>query len=174
MVYTEGFKARMIKRMAGPERISATALCQEVGVPQSTLSRWLRLRPSRMVGSMTDKKRPGGGNRTAQEKLRLVLEASQLPDEELGEFLRREGVHEAQLQKWIETVTEAATTALSSTRSRKSKKKSPEAKRIRELEKDLCRKEKALAETAALLVLKKKLEALWGDGDDDTSTRSGT
>ena len=170
MVYTEGFKTRMIERMAGPERISATALCGEVGVPQSTLSRWLRLRPSRMVGSMTDRKRSGGGNRTAQEKLRLVLEASQLRDEELGEFLRREGLHESRLQEWVE----AAATALSSTRSRKSKKTSPEAKRIRELEKDLRRKEKALAELAALLTLKKKLETLWGDEDDDTSTRSGT
>lgn len=174
MVYTEGFKARMIERMAGPEQISATALCREVGVPQSTLSRWLLQRPSRKVGSMTDRKRSGGGNRTAQEKLRLVLEASQLRDEELGEFLRREGVHEAQLEKWIETATQAATTALSSTQSRKSKKMSPEAKRIRELEKDLRRKEKALAELAALLTLKKKLDALWGDEDDDTSTRSGT
>ena len=66
----------------------------------------------------------------------------------------------------------AATTALSS--KSKSKKASPEAKRIRELEKDLRRKEKALAETAALLALKKKLEEIWGDEDDDTNTRSGT
>jgi hypothetical protein len=50
---------------------------------------------------------------------------------------------------------------------------SPEARRVRELEKELRRKEKALAETAALLVLKKKLDAMWGDEDDDTEPRSG-
>lgn len=170
MPYTDGFKARMIKRMAGPEGISANALAMEVGVPQSTLSRWLRLQASRRFSPMKEKKRPGGRARTAEQKLRIVLEASQLGETELGALLRREGIHEAQLKEWID----AATTALSSAPRRKSGKSSPEAKRIRELEKDLRHKEKALAEVTALLVLKKKLEAIWGDEDDDTSTRSAT
>ena len=40
-------------------------------------------------------------------------------------------------------------------------------KRIRELEKDLNRKEKALAEAAALLILRKKAQAIWGDKEED-------
>ena len=40
--YTEGFRARMIERLAGPDAISASALAKEVGVSQNTLSRWLR------------------------------------------------------------------------------------------------------------------------------------
>lgn len=36
-------------------------------------------------------------------------------------------------------------------------------KRIRELERELHRKDQALAEAAALLILRKKLNALWGD-----------
>jgi len=47
-------------------------------------------------------------------------------------------------------------------------KQAPEGKRVRELEKELRRKDKTLAETAALLVLKKKAQAIWGDEDDDT------
>lgn len=170
--YTEGFKARMIERMAGAEGISATALSKEVGVPQSTLSRWLRLRPTRRVGGMEDEREDPKGKskrRTAEQKLRLVLEASELSDEELGAFLRREGLHEAELKEWAA----AATEALSSKPKRKGKT-SREARRIRELEKDLRRKEKALAEVTALLALKKKLEAMWGDGDDDTPTKRGT
>ena len=46
--------------------------------------------------------------------------------------------------------------------------------RIKELEREVRRKDKALAEVTALLVLKKKLEAIWGDGDDDTPTTSGS
>lgn len=42
-----------------------------------------------------------------------------------------------------------------------------ERKRVKELEKELARKEKALAETAALLVLRKKADAIWGPGEDD-------
>jgi predicted RNase H-like nuclease (RuvC/YqgF family) len=170
MPYTEGFKARMIERMAGPEGISATALSEEVGVPQPTLSRWLRMRPTRRVGAMKDENQgPKGKKRTAEQKLRLVLEASELSNEELGAFLRREGVHEAELKEW----TAAAMEAMSPKPKRKAKA-SREVKRIRELEKDLRRKEKALAEVTALLALKKKLEAIWGDGDDDTRTRNET
>ena len=44
---------------------------------------------------------------------------------------------------------------------------------MRELEKQLRRKDRALAEAAALLVLQKKIQALWGDEDDDTEPRSG-
>jgi hypothetical protein len=100
--------------------------------------------------------------RSAEEKFRLVLESGALTDAELGEFLRRHGIHEADLAAW----REAALGGLgvqpgASTRS-------SDARRVRELEKELRRKDKALAETAALLVLQKKVRAIWGDEDDDT------
>jgi transposase len=50
--------------------------------------------------------------------------------------------------------------------------RSLEARRVRELEKELRRKDKALAEAAALLVLQKKVQAIWGDADDDTTKES--
>jgi transposase-like protein len=164
----------MIKRMAGPEAISATKLSKEVGVSQNSLSRWLR--EARTLGPMGrhKKQREGGAKSphrwSAEEKLRIVLEAARLSEEELGAFLRREGLHEAQLKEWMES----ATAALSDTTKRRKAKPSPEVKRIKELERDLRRKEKALAELAALLALKKKVEEIWGDGADDTDTRSGT
>lgn len=40
-------------------------------------------------------------------------------------------------------------------------------KRIKQLERELQRKNAALAETAALLVLRKKAEALWGKDEDE-------
>jgi len=171
VTYTDGFKARMVQRMAGPEEISACALSKEVGVHQPTLSRWLRQARtvSQMGESGDDKKR----NKTkstrqwkAEDKLRVVQEAATLSDEELGAFLRREGLHMALLEEWRALVM----AALSAPTKSKSRKPSPEAKKIRALEKELNRKEKALAEVAALLVLKKKAAEIWGDGDDDTTT----
>jgi len=166
VVYTEGFKARMVRRLTGPEGISASALAAEVGVAQPTLSRWAR--KARMVSTMSDSK----GNKkksprqwTTQEKLAVVLEASQLSDEDLGKLLREKGLHRAQLEEW----RQAAETALQSTKASGRRQASPEQKRIKELEKELRRKEKALAEAAALLVLKKKAQAIWGDEDGDTS-----
>lgn len=164
--YTQGFKARMIERMAGPERISATALSRETGVAQPTLSRWLR---ERTLAGMSDDKPKGRRTWTPQEKLRVVQEASQLDDDQLGAFLRREGLHEEQLREWCE----AALAGLAPPKRSRSKK-SPEQKRIAELERELLRKDKALAEVAALLALKKKVQAIWGDEDDDTDTRSAT
>lgn len=175
MKYNDGFKARMVQRMAGPEGISASALSKEVGVHQPTLSRWLR--QARTVSSMgesgNDKKRhhPKSTRQwSAEDKLRVVQEAAKLGDEELGAFLRREGLHLAQLDEWRALVM----SALSAPSKSKSRKSSAESKRIRGLEKELNRKEKALAEVAALLALQKKVREIWGDGDDSTPTKSET
>ncbi len=92
--------------------------------------------------------------------------------DQLGAFLRLKGIHSSQLEQWRQAVEEASLKALSGTK--KKSKSSPEAKRIRELEKDLRRKEKALAETAALLTLKKKVAEIWGDEDENTPTKKGT
>ena len=176
--YTESIKARMIKRMTGPNAMSANALAKEVGISQNTLSRWLR--SASTVAPMNS----GKGKKvrsskeaarrsqdwTMQEKLRIVLEAEPLSDEELGVLLRREGLHREQLDQW----REAAAAALGKPAARKRGKPgpTPEQKRIKDLERQLRHKEKALAEAAALLVLKKKFETLFGDEDDDTDQRS--
>jgi transposase-like protein len=175
--YTTGFKGRMIQRMAGPEGISATALAKEVGVSQNSLSRWLReasvVLPT--VAAMKKKQaaRKGSRRRTAEEKLQLVIRAAALSDDDLGAFLRAEGLHEAQLEEWRSKAMEAAEGALKAPHGKRSEH-TPERRRIRELERELRRKNDALAEASALLILKKKFESLLGDEDDASGTRSGT
>lgn len=172
--YTSGFKARMVQRMAGPEGISATALSKEVGIAQPTLSRWLR--DGRNLEVMSKKKQksaPASDRRTAEEKYRLVMAAEGLTGEALGAFLRREGIHESQLVEWREKALQAATEALKGLKKKKAEQ-TPEARRIRELERELDRKDKALAEAAALLVLKKKLETYWEERASRTDTRNET
>ena len=167
------FKSRMVSKMIGPHAMSANALSAEVGIGQPTLSRWLR--EARTVSGMA--KKPSRSKQRVrpqrpqdwswEAKLRVVAESRHLDDEELGAFLRKEGLHQAQLDEWSETAR------LSLSVRKGSKKTSAEAKRIRALERELRRKEKALAETAALLVLQKKVRAIWGDEDDDTDPTSG-
>jgi transposase-like protein len=178
MNYPETFKQQMVLRMSGPGGVSANALSEEVGVSQTSLSRWLREAAgvevvAKRVNGKSSKAKVGKRPQdwTAKEKLEAVLEAASLSEQELGEYLRRKGLHEAQLEQWRRRVTEAATEALQSKSSRK--KASAEAKRVRKLERELRRKEKALAETAALLVLKKKAAAIWGDEDDSTESKTG-
>jgi transposase len=167
--YSTAFKAKMVQKMLGGR--SANSLAQETGMHQPTLSKWLRdassvqavKRRRQDETAKTEGRRPDDWS--AEEKLEAVLEAKRLSGSELGEFLRRRGLHEDQLREW-----EAS--AIASLRGRKAPGKSPEAKRVKELERELKRKEKALAEAAALLVLRKKLDALWGDEDASTEPKS--
>jgi transposase-like protein len=171
--YPERFKEKMVLRMTGPGGLSANALSEEVEVRQTTLSRWLR--QASTIDPMKDSSkstRKEGSRRpqdwTAEERLRAVIDSAGLRDAELGAFLRRAGLHEVQLEQWRQDALQGLSKSPT-----KSRGQTPEEKRIRELEKELRRKEKALAETAALLVLKKKAEAIWGAGDENTSSRKG-
>lgn len=178
MSYSEVYKRRMIQKMTVPDAMSAWELSKEEDVSHSSLSRWLQ-KAGNLQGMTKKDKRTVPLSKTRksprrpqdwplQEKLRVLAEAESLPPEELGAFLRREGLHEAQLEQWREIAQEAFNTP----RQRR-KQKTAELKRIKELERELRRKEKALAEAAALLVLKKKAQAIWGDEDDNTDQRKG-
>lgn len=104
-----------------------------------------------------------------EDKLKIVLEAQNIPDNQLGAFLRTKGIHETHLQQWRARILDG----LSDTPvPKKPARSSADVKKIKELEKELQRKEKALAEAAALLVLKKKVHAIWGDEDNDTAGRT--
>jgi transposase len=159
MPYSDAFKATMVQKLAGPRGPTATQLAREVGVHQTTLSRWLRqagrVATQDVLLLCDHPRRPMSAKRpqdwTAQEKLEAVIEAASVPEAELGAFLRRKGLHEAQLREWREIVL----SGLEKRPARSTKKPTPEARRVRELERELARKDKALAEAAALLVLQK-------------------
>ena len=167
--YGRKFRAKMVQRMSGPGGESATALSRKVGVPQATLSRWLR--EAGRVGGMNEKREespPGARvskrpeDWTSEEKLKVVAEAVGLDDTELGVLLRREGLHEAQLEAWRKALLGSLDKP-----GRKGPSVTQERRQIRKLERELKRKDKALAETAALLVLSKKLSAIYGEGADE-------
>lgn len=108
MRYSDMFKITMIQKMTGPDAISALALSKQVEVPQSTLSKWLRMAgvgPSYVfpnnayeytkMAKITDSKRPSDWS--AEDKLKVVVEASSLVDEQRGVFLRSKGLHQTHL-----------------------------------------------------------------------------
>jgi transposase len=181
MQYPDMFKNAMIQKMTGPGAISASALSKQVDVPQVTLSKWLRMAG---VGSsynfpdnayeyskmakIKSSKRPTDWS--AEDKFKVVMEAATLDDEQLGAFLRKKGLHQTHLEQWRLQMIDGLQNGFSI---RKAKQKKADTKRIRSLEKELNRKDKALAETAALLVLKKKVQEIWGDEDDPTAGSNG-
>ncbi len=159
--YSEEFKRSTVAKMATPGGRSATSLSQELGISQSTLSRWLRERATvGLKGEGMGPRRPEDWS--AEEKLEALLSYVKLAEEQQGTFLREKGVHEAQLAKWKEEIIEAM-----KLKPLAGGKNDPQQKRIAALERELRRKEAALAEAAALLVLKKKADAIWGEAKDE-------
>jgi len=181
MQYSDMFKNAMIQKMIGPGAMSASALSKLVEVPQATLSKWLRI-----AGVDSSYNIPNSANEyakmakikgpqrpsdwSAEDKLKVVMEAAGLDDEKLGEFLRKKGLHQTHLDQWRLQMLGGLQTGFPKKTDRQ---KQADLKRIRALEKELRRKDKALAETAALLVLKKKVQEIWGDEDDPTAGSNG-
>ena len=158
--YTVSFKEAMVQKMSKPSGVSACSLSIETGVPQSTLSRWLRRYGTVEAGRSTMSNKKSPWNWPAEQKLKTVQEYDALPDEEAqGRFLRERGLYSVDIERWREEMLQAL--------GRKPNRKDPKDQRIKELESELRRKEKALAETAALLTLKKKARDIWGDSEDD-------
>jgi transposase-like protein len=142
----------MVARLTGKDAVSARQLALETGLRQQTLSRWLQEASSLPI---MPAKRPRR-DWSIEEKIRVLAATSTLTGGELADFLQREGVLQAEYEQWRAALGQEGRASLAT------------AKRIRTLERELARKEKALAEAAALLVLKKKLQALEEDEDDDT------
>jgi len=167
----------MVQKMLMPNARPVSALAQDAGISEGTLYRWKK--ETILSGMSAD--RPHDKTSTtkpphqwsAEEKLAVVLEAAAVPEADLGELLRRKGVHAAQLAEWRKQVTEGAVAALEGRASKVDRKAvSMDARRVRDLERELRRKDKALAEAAALLILKKKAQEIWGGEDDTTDPES--
>jgi transposase len=92
----------------------------------------------------------------------LLLEGSALPDEERGEWLRAKGLHTEHLSLYEQEIRQSMTD--------KEKRQREEIERLRKdkkvLERELLRKDRALAEMAALVALKKKLEVIFGEDEE--------
>ena len=153
--FSVAFKQKMVERLTGKNAVSALQLSRQTGVRQQNLSRWLQ--EARSLPIMADK--PEARSLwTVEQKARVLADASVLNGEELTAYLSREGVKLAEYEQWRLALEEGGAASNSTT------------KRIRQLERELARKEKALAEAAALRVLKKKVDTLYGeDEDDDTN-----
>jgi transposase len=151
--FSVAFKHKMIQRLTGNNAVSALQLARETGVRQQNLSRWLQ--EARSLPIMTDKPKPVVREWTVEQKAHVLAGASHLDGEALTAYLQREGVKFAEYEQWRIALDEGGRASTVT------------HKRIRQLERELARKEKALAEAATLLVLKKKVETLYLEDEDD-------
>lgn len=165
MKYSTGFRQNILKKILPPESRSLSEVARETGITEQTLRNWKEKLDAGTIGS--GESRPA--DRNPKEKMKVLLESKTLNPEKRGEWLRAHGLHEEHL-----TLFEQELTDMVNEKSIESKKETRKLKKenIR-LRKELHRKEKALAEVTALLVLKKKLNTIWEDSEDASlETRS--
>ncbi len=165
--YPKELKESIIARMLPPNNVGVPELTHETGIPRDTLYTWRR--KSRTGLAPAESNTPA--KFSSEEKFNIVLETASLNEVELGEYCRRKGLFPLQIDAWQKTCRHAhAPLAAKADRTVLRNQK----KEIKILKGELRRKEKALAETAALLVLQKKVRSLWGDPEvEKSAARSG-
>ena len=150
--------------MMAPKVQSVAQVSRETGVSEQALYNWRNRFREQGNAVPADPSNPESWN--GENKLAVVIETAGLNEEELAEYCRQKCLYLEQISHWREAAIAGAQTLRPlSTEERRDLQQ--ERKKTRQLEKELRRKDKALAETAALLVLQKKAQAIWGDGEDD-------
>lgn len=137
-------------RLLPPESAAAQAVAREIGVSVDTLERW---RSEAMAKPARER------TWTAAARLEAVIATATMDEAARSAWCREHGVYPQQLQQWRGSATQALSQPHEQGASAQQTKQ--DRRRIKELERELLRKDKALAETAALLVLSKKLEAIF-------------
>lgn len=163
MGYSLERKAAVLKRMLPPGNMAIRQLSREEGISEATLHKWRA--EARGKGQLLPDADAGPEGWSSRDKFAAVLETAALNEADLGEYCRKRGLYPAQIAAWRAACEQANDWNRVST-ARLGRATKEDRKRVRDLERDLARKEKALAETAALLVLRKKAQAIWG-GDED-------
>lgn len=157
MTYTDSFKKTMVQKLLTPGGKGVKELSEEIGVCTQTLYNW-RDRYSNVQNAISTPKSPRKW--TIKEKYSAVLASSNLPEKEYGRWLRETGLLSEHIEIWKKEVEETMSSPKDKEEIKVLKKKN------KELENELRRKEKALAEMAALITLQKKTAFILADEDN--------
>jgi transposase len=150
------FKEAIVAKILSRGDRTLKSVCEEAGVSKATAASWVR-----MCGKVTDQPKPRGRMKwNAEAKLKAVVDTSGLAEQDFGMYLRREGLYSNQVTEWRAEIIEHF--------EKKPKfAKDERDEKIRVLEREILRKDKALAEASALLILQKKVDLIWGNRGED-------
>jgi len=164
MRYSPERKEDVLRKMMPPQNRPIPQLALEEIISEATLYNWRKQAREKGLLLPDGNLNPEGW--TARDKFAAVIESAAFNEAEISEYCRKKGIYPEQLVQWRKACENANDWDREISRTLKTEKKA-DRKRIHQLEQDLRRKEKALAETATLLVLRKKVEAIWGDTEDE-------
>lgn len=161
--YSAEFKEKLLAKVFSPNAASAVELAKQAGVPYPTLYTWIKMRKKgKTVKSSNDTMRPK--DKTPETKLQAVFDTLQMTKEEQSAYCRKHGLYTHHLDEWKKQVLSGLETGASKEQKLEQRQQSVELKKLKS---ELNRKDKALAEASALLILKKKADLIWGVKEDD-------
>ncbi len=170
--FTQSFKIQAVeKALERANDVTLKNIADDLGVGYSTLSKWITLARQQKLEPMQDTETPRmtvdkrPQDWSAEEKLEMVIACAALDEEKINELCRERGIFSHHINQWKQDfVSRPSASTTVSTRS--------DIKTLRQenkaLQKELNRKDKALAETAALLVLQKKVNEIWGTDEGNS------
>ena len=165
---TQSFKIQAVEKALSREpQTSLQEIADSIGIGYSTLGKWISKSRKHELESgyalmKTKEKRPQDWS--MEERLNIVIACAPLEEEEMNAYCRKQGVYSHQVMQWKKDFTDGPSSASKANTKAEIKALKTQNK---VLTKELNRKDKALAETAALLVLQKKVNVIWGSSEDN-------
>jgi len=165
--YSEAVKADVRRRMSPPHRQSVARISEDLGIHVITLYKWRKA--WRLQGEVVPASEKDPEGWTATDKFTVVLETAGLNATELSAYCRERGLFPEQVERWRQASQDANEKPVLTLKEQKEleKLRAQDQREIKQLKQELRRKEKALAEAAALLMAAKKIQAFWGEDGDD-------
>lgn len=159
--YSSDLKEKVIKLMLPPHNISVRELTEKHNISEQSLYKWKKA--AKANGAVVQNHSGKKEKYSNEVKLNIIIETAGLNNQELSEYCRKKGIYTNEIKSWkssfITGKTETETII-------KQELKSKDAE-LKSVKKELHRKEKALAEAAAILVLRKKVQAIWNSDEED-------
>jgi len=162
--YSHEFKEEVIKKALSNTR-GLKGLAKEIGIPYPTLYSWIRTKKMKADDEIKGQNRRSvrPQNWSAEAKLQAIIETASMTQEEIGAYCRQKGLYSHYLQEWKQRCVEGMKSSAGNKTSGELHQLKTE---LHHMKNELHRKDKALAEASALLILKKKAAFIWGDSED--------
>ena len=161
--YSAERKQAILNKLLSPNLISIAKLARDEHIAEQTLYNWRNRAKQQGKAVPTNDKTK---ELSPETKLTIIIDTAKLNETELAEYCRSKGLYPEQIAQWkTQTLTGFSTSEQQTSLNRKQQQ--ADQKQIKQLKQEIKRKDKALAEAAAILILRKKLNALWGEDEDE-------
>ncbi len=147
-----------------PYNYSLRRIVHDLSIGIATVSKWRK--ELALEGLLKEDVEQKAENFTAEQIFSFVIETSTMTEHELAEYCRGKGLYVEKVKEW-RTISVQAHQPKAENQYKQDSIRRADKKKIKTLEKELARKNQALAETAALLVLREKFNALWETSEED-------